>query len=100
MSSRPSCGSSAGGSEAPGVRRRHAAILEGATRARVTQIVGMLRLAPEIQERILALPPALHQTVSERVLRPVTQVADPRRQRVLFGDLLKTQMNLRAALEV
>jgi len=29
---------------------------EGITRARVTQIIGILRLAPEIREQILAIP--------------------------------------------
>ncbi len=29
---------------------------EGITRARVTQVMGLLRLAPEIQEHILAMP--------------------------------------------
>ena len=29
---------------------------EGISRARVTQVMGLLRLAPEIQERVLSLP--------------------------------------------
>jgi hypothetical protein len=35
---------------------------EGITRARVTQIMGMLRLAPEIQERILSMPDGIGRT--------------------------------------
>jgi len=31
---------------------------EGITRARVTQVMGMLRLAPEIQEHVLSMPDA------------------------------------------
>jgi hypothetical protein len=36
---------------------------EGITRARVTQILGLLRLAPEIREKILALPPPLSSAI-------------------------------------
>ncbi|MCL5884613.1 MAG: hypothetical protein M1377_04610 [Deltaproteobacteria bacterium] len=50
---------------------------EGITRARVTQVMGMLRLAPEIQEKILALPDNLHcRPVTERTLRPVGAIKD------------------------
>jgi hypothetical protein len=45
---------------------------EGITRARVTQIMGLLRLSPEIREKILALPPSLHcHPMTERMLRPI-----------------------------
>jgi len=50
---------------------------EGITRARVTQIMGMLRLAPEIQEKILT--PAgshHHRPMTERMLRPIGSIAD------------------------
>jgi hypothetical protein len=44
---------------------------EGITRARVTQIMGMLRLAPEIQAQIQSLPDiAGRSSVTERMLRP------------------------------
>ena len=47
----------------------------GITRARVTQILRLLRLPTEIQERILALPPTSKQpAVSERMLRPLVQI--------------------------
>ena len=43
---------------------------EGITRTRVTQILGLLRLAPEIQEKVLNLPASLHRCpVTERMLR-------------------------------
>lgn len=43
---------------------------EGITRARVTQIMGLLRLAPETQKGILSLPEIIRQPViSERALR-------------------------------
>lgn len=45
---------------------------EGITRARVTQVLGLLRLAPEIQEQIQSLPDiAGRSPVTERMLRPV-----------------------------
>jgi len=45
---------------------------EGVTRARVTQIMGMLHLAPEIQEKILVMPDSIHKSLlTERVLRPI-----------------------------
>ena len=44
---------------------------EGVTRARVTQVMGMLHLVPEIQEKILFMPDAIHKSLlTERVLRP------------------------------
>jgi len=50
---------------------------EGITRARVTQIMGMLRLAPEIQQRILSIPKMVSRSpVSERMLRPIETIAD------------------------
>ena len=54
---------------------------EGITRARVTQVMGLLRLAPEIQEKILALPCSLHRRpVTERLLRPIGAIPDQRDQ--------------------
>lgn len=45
---------------------------EGMIRARVTQIMGLLRLAPEIREKILSLPDTLHPPpMTERMLRPI-----------------------------
>jgi hypothetical protein len=44
---------------------------EGITAARVTQAMGMLRLAPEIQEHVLFMPDAVRRPlISERMLRP------------------------------
>lgn len=49
----------------------------GFTRARVTQILGLLLLAPDIQEAIISLPPFTRgrDPLPERALRPI--VADP-----------------------
>jgi hypothetical protein len=50
---------------------------EGVTRARVTQVMGMLHLAPEIQEKILVMPYAIHKSLlTERVLRPIGTITN------------------------
>lgn len=50
---------------------------EGITRARVTQVMGMLRLAPEIQQRILSIPEMVRRPpVTERMLRPIGTLSD------------------------
>ena len=50
---------------------------EGITRARVTQVMGMLRLGPEIQKKILSLPDTSHRPpISERMLRPLETRTD------------------------
>ncbi|MFH1690242.1 MAG: hypothetical protein ABIE42_08395 [Candidatus Eisenbacteria bacterium] len=54
----------------------------------MTQIMGMLRLAPEIQEHILSMPDMVRRpAISERALRPIAQIEDPRRQLAEFRDL-------------
>jgi hypothetical protein len=54
---------------------------EGITRARVTQIMGMLRLAPEIREKILSMPDAVGRpSVTERGLRSITTITHHRDQ--------------------
>jgi hypothetical protein len=65
---------------------------EGITRARVTQVMGLLRLAPEIQEHILSLPDMVRRpAITERALRPIAQLQCPEDQlarlRELIGDL-------------
>jgi len=62
---------------------------EGITRARVTQIMALLRLAPDIQQSILSLasgpnPP----TISELTLRPITYLQDPQRQTAAFKEVI------------
>ena len=58
----------------------------GLSRARVTQILNLLRLAPDIQERLLACSQEVH--VSEHRLRRVVKEEDPGRQREMLGDVL------------
>ena len=60
--------------------------LGGVSRARVSQILKLLTLAPAIQELILDLPPRVpgEKTVAERHLRDVVSEPGWDRQRVLF----------------
>lgn len=59
------------------------------TRARVTQIMNLLHLGPDIQEAILDLPRVEHgrDPITERDLRPIAAVIDWRRQRRLWREL-------------
>ena len=57
------------------------------TRARMTQIMKLLHLAPDLQEHILLLPPSSRLT--ERHLRPIVRQIDWYEQRRLFGELTR-----------
>ncbi|MBE7457438.1 MAG: hypothetical protein KJ057_13075 [Phycisphaerae bacterium] len=59
------------------------------TRARVTQIMNLLSLAPDIQEDILFLPPieAGRDPIKEWQIRPITLVPDWRKQRRQWQEL-------------
>jgi len=60
------------------------------TRARVTQIMNLLNLAPDIQEAILFLPPvdSGRDPVIERDLRPIAAIANWRKQRALWSQVV------------
>jgi len=61
---------------------------EGLTRARVTQIMALLRLAPDIQQSILSLPGSMNPPrLPERLLRPIVQIGDAEEQIQAFGEL-------------
>ncbi len=62
------------------------------TRARISQILSLVSLAPDIQEEILFLPPITNgrAAVIERDLRPIVQHIDWRRQRELWRELKKS----------
>lgn len=63
---------------------------EGLTRARVTQILSLLSLAPEIQKYILSMPAMVEMpSVTERSLRPTSTIEDPRQQVKEFEELAK-----------
>lgn len=59
------------------------------TRARVTQIMNLLSLAPDIQEQILFLPPIERgrDRIREWQLRPIALVPDWRKQRRMWREL-------------
>ncbi len=62
---------------------------EGISRARVTQVMGLLRLAPEIQEHILAMPEVVRRpAITERVLRPIAQIQNTGEQTDEYRKLL------------
>ena len=62
---------------------------EGLTRARVTQVMGMLRLAPDIQEHILSMPETVGRpAITERALRSITMFEDEHQQLQAFADIL------------
>ncbi len=66
------------------------------TRARMTQIMNLLNLAPEIQEAILSLPRTLHgrDSVTERNLRHIVAESDWGRQRRMWFEALRPAQNL------
>ena len=84
--------------------RRYAAILErdpfvktqadlaremGVSRVRITQVMSLLRLAPEIQDQLLRLADQRAiRFFSENRLRPLTQIEDSARQLAEFKNLL------------
>jgi hypothetical protein len=57
------------------------------TRARVTQIMNLLQLAPDIQENLLFLPRIERgkEPIQERQLRPTAAVPDWRKQRRMWA---------------
>lgn len=61
------------------------------TRARVSQIMNLLNLAPDIQEEILFLPRTQRgrDVVILAQLQPIAQVPDWRKQRALWRELLR-----------
>jgi len=67
----------------------HAARAFGLTRARVTQIVNLTLLAPQIQAEILALPPVTvgRDRITERTLRPIVAEAVWERQMAMWQTL-------------
>jgi len=59
------------------------------TRARMTQIISLLNLAPDIQEELLFLPRTTHgrDPIGERDLRPICAVTGWHKQRQLWRQL-------------
>ena len=62
---------------------------EGISRVRVTQVMWLLRLAPEIQQHVLAMPETSRRSViTERALRPIAQLPDITAQKAQFQKLV------------
>ncbi len=61
------------------------------SRARVTQLMNLLQLAPDIQEALLYLPLTVkgRDPINERDLRPIAAVADWQRQREMWKALIQ-----------
>lgn len=72
------------------------------TRARMTQIMNLLNLAPNIQEQIMFLPERTEgrETVAERNLRPLARIVSWRRQRKLWRNLARTSNPVAAVVVV
>ena len=66
------------------------------TRARISQIMNLLNLAPDLQERLLFLEPVhtWRDEVSERILRSVVEEPCWAEQRRLFEEIVSTQKQL------
>jgi len=64
------------------------------TRARITQIMNLLNLAPDIQEEILFLPRTVkgRDPIRERDVRPIAAVPHWNRQRKMWEALIKERM--------
>jgi hypothetical protein len=62
------------------------------TRARVTQIMNLIHLAPDLQEAVLDLPPVVEgrDPITERDLRPIAAEISWARQREMWGRLLNS----------
>ena len=59
------------------------------SRARLTQIMNLLHLAPDLQEKLLSLPESAEgrDAVFERDLRPIAKVVSWERQRRMWGGM-------------
>ena len=75
------------------------------SRARLTQIMNLLFLAPDIQETLLFLPPCERgrDPITERELRPIAAVADWERQRGMWermvaGESVSTQRKMECSV--
>jgi hypothetical protein len=61
------------------------------TRARITQVMNLLNLAPDIQEEILFLPTRTSGTprITEKQIRPIAGILDWERQRILWAKVAR-----------
>jgi hypothetical protein len=66
------------------------------SRARITQIMNLLHLAPDIQEQVLFLPPTKHgrDPIHLARLQPIAATLDWSQQRRLWVALVRDLMNI------
>ena len=71
------------------------AVLGHVTRARISQIMNLLNLAPDLQEAILFLPRTERgrDAIVLRDLQPIASIVDWRKQRVLWQQLFGPSKN-------
>lgn len=64
------------------------------TRARITQIMNLLNLAPDIQEELLFFPRTVKgcDLICEKDMRPIAVIPYWNRQRKMWGDLKKRKL--------
>jgi hypothetical protein len=62
------------------------------SRARLTQIMNLLQLAPDVQEQIVLLPSFKfgRSSLTERQLRPIAAAPNWRKQRKMWSELSRT----------
>ncbi len=72
--------------------------LAAVTRARMTQIMSLVLLAPDIQEEILYLPrvEGNRTSIAEKMVRPIAAIPDWRKQRVMWRELKAEHMKKRS----
>ncbi|MBI5826671.1 MAG: hypothetical protein HZB22_02935 [Deltaproteobacteria bacterium] len=79
----------------PGASQAKLARELGITRARMTQILNLLNLSPEIQDYILSMPPVNGKSpISERSLRQIALMESRRKQVEMFRLLVKSCSNI------
>lgn len=72
---------------------------EGITRARVTQVMGLVRLAPEIQQHVRFLPDMIRRSaITERALRPISGIEDRQKQIAAFEGLATADADLQVGV--
>ena len=67
----------------------------GLSRVRMTQIMNLLKLNPKIIQKISLFEPTAFNFLTERRLRPLTQIKDKNRQMAIFRKMLQEAQLLR-----
>lgn len=75
-----------------GITQAKIASREGFSRPRVTQIMDLLNLAPDIRKHILSMPETMRKpVVTERSLRPIVRLSDQAEQLAAFKSLTASE---------